>query len=386
MAVVTCPGCLERDGRIAALERRVAELEALVRDLAARLVHLREGGLHDRATRGGHRTMTEDHFLRHILDDPASAPATWLVLADWLEEQSDPRAELTRLLHDPGHRPGLGPDQRDARVRELETSGVRPCVPTLTNSIGMGLALVSAGTFLIGSPQDEEGRSEDEGPQHEVTITRPFLMGVYPVTQAEYRTVAGESPSHFSARGGGKSKVRGLKTAAFPVDSVSWDAAAAFCRKLSELPEEKRAGRVYRLPTEAEWEYSCRGGATSSTPFHFGASLCSAQANFHGEYPYSGADKGPYLGRTCDVGSYQPNAFGLYDLHGQVLEWCADWYGPYPEEGQADPAGPPAGDARVLRGGCWDDDAVYCRVAFRNDYRPAGRNGGIGFRVCFRLD
>ena len=113
---------------------------------------------------------------------------------------------------------------------------------------------------------------------------------------------------------------------------------------------------MYRLPTEAEWEYSCRAGATASTPFHFGTSLNSTQANFHGEYPYGGAAKGPSLGRACAVGSYPPNAWGLYDLHGNVWEWCADWFSPdfyrQPEAGQ-DPHGPPTGTRRVLRGGSW---------------------------------
>src|SRR5215470_16282585 len=147
--------------------------------------------------------MTEDDFLRHILEDPGSAAATWLVLADWLEERGDPRAELTRLLHDPRYCPDLGPGGRDAWVRGLLASGVRPCVPAVVNSIVMRLALVPAGTFRMGAPDDEEGRSADEGPRHEVTITRPFLLGVYPVTQQEYRKVAGKHPSYFSARGGG---------------------------------------------------------------------------------------------------------------------------------------------------------------------------------------
>src|SRR5262249_42061444 len=133
--------------------------------------------------------------------------------------------------------------------------------------------------------------------------------GACPVTQAEYQRVTGANPSYFSPKGGGKSQVKGLETATSPVDSVSWEDATAFCRKLSGLPGEKQAGRVYRLPTEAEWEYSCRGGATASTPFHCGSSLCPTQANFDGDYPCGGADKGPSLGRTCAVGSYAPNAW-----------------------------------------------------------------------------
>src|SRR5262249_48155658 len=139
-------------------------------------------------------------------------------------------------------------------------------------------------------------------------------------------------------------------------------------------------------PTEAEWEYGCRAGATDGAPFHVGWSLSSAQVNFHGDSPSGGAAKGRYLGRTCAVGSYPPNAFGLYDLHGNVWEWCHDWAGPYPEQPQADPTGPPSGDFRVLRGGSWDLPAEWCRAAFRNCYRPAYRYFRIGSRVCVRLD
>src|SRR5262249_21396649 len=141
-----------------------------------------------------------------------------------------------------------------------------------------------------------------------------------------------------------------------------------------------------RLPTEAEWEYSCRGGATASTPFHFGTSLSSAQANFDGRHPYGGAEEGPSLGRPCAVGSYPPNGFGLHDLHGNVWEWCHGGSGPYPANPQAAPTGPPSGDARVLRGGSWGDYAVYCRAAFRYYHGPAGRSYYFGFRVCVRLD
>ena len=135
----------------------------------------------------------------------------------------------------------------------------------ITNSIGMKLVLIPAGKFLMGSPKDEKERWPDEE-QHEVSITKPFYLGVYVVTQAEYEKVMGNNPSYFSAKGDGKDSVKDMDTGQFPVEAVSWDDAVAFCKKLSELPEEKKAGRVYRLPTEAEWEYACRAGTKTAFP------------------------------------------------------------------------------------------------------------------------
>ncbi len=170
----------------------------------------------------------------------------------------------------------------------------------ITNSIGMKLVLIPAGKFMMGSPKDEKDRGDDEE-QHEVSITKPFYLGVYLVTQAEYEKVMGNNPSWFSAKGDGKDKVKDIDTSLFPVEMVYWNNAIAFCKKLSELPEEKKAGRVYRLPTEAEWEYACRAG--TKTVFHYGDSLSSKQANFDGRFPYGQVEEGPHLGRTTKVGS-----------------------------------------------------------------------------------
>src|SRR5262249_17467269 len=157
----------------------------------------------------------------------------------------------------------------------------------VANLLGMKFVLVPAGTFVMGSPPDEAGRSADEGPQHEVTITRAFYLSIYPVTQAQYQRVLRTNPSHFCRSGRGKELVKDLDPQTLPVERVTWGNAVVFCRKLSEWPEEQRQGRKYRLPTEAEWEYACRGD--SIQPFHLGLSLSSTLANFDGNYPYGGA-------------------------------------------------------------------------------------------------
>src|SRR5262249_53330641 len=162
----------------------------------------------------------------------------------------------------------------------------------------------------------ERNREPDED-QHEVQITKSFYLGMYEVTQGEFEKVMGHNPSWFSRGGRFKDKVKNISARAlkrFPVDTVSWEGAQTFLKKLSALPAEVKAGRQYRLPTEAEWEYACRAGAPSYQPFHFGASLSSRQANFDGRIPYGRAPQGPYLARTCKVGSYRPNAWGLYDM------------------------------------------------------------------------
>ncbi len=296
-------------------------------------------------------------------------------------------------------RPQLMESSED--VITLIEKGQATLVKEITNSIGMKLRLIPAGTFTMGSPEDEKGRQDEEGPQHKVEITKPFYMGVYEVTQAEYEKVMGYNPSYFSRNGkekagakyffkpsGGKDRVRGLTTISFPVENVTWDEAVEFCKKLSELASEKQAGRVYRLPTEAEWEYACRGGAKKYQVFAFGNSLSSKQANFHGSFPYGGAENGKYLGRTCKVGSYQANGFGLYDMHGNVWEWGNDFYSDrtYTENKRTDPRGPKTGASRSLRGGSWLMHGHSCRSAHRDRVTLGTRNHDFGFRIICRPD
>lgn len=252
----------------------------------------------------------------------------------------------------------------------------------VVNSIGMKLIEIPAGEFEMGAPESEAESRADERPLHRIRISRPFFLGVHEVTQQEYKHVMGSNPSYFSREGEGRRKVEGIDTRAFPVENVSWEDGIAFCKKLSELPEEQKAGRVYRLPTEAEWQYACRAGTT--TAFHYGRALGAGDANINGNFPYGGAPRGVFLGRTAVVGSYRPNAFGLHDMHGNVAELTADWYGRsyFKDSPAIDPPGPEAGADRVVCGGSWGTDAARCRAAFRRSNAPSGKASYFGFRVA----
>jgi formylglycine-generating enzyme required for sulfatase activity/serine/threonine protein kinase len=233
----------------------------------------------------------------------------------------------------------------------------------VTNSIGMRLVRIPEGTVIMGSPVAEEGRRPDGEELREVTIATTFYLGVYPVTQAEYETVIGTNPSMFSAGGAGKDKVKGLDTRRFPVEMVSWEEAVKFCDALSARADEKAAGRQYRLPAEAEWEYACRAG--TKTRFHSGDAEEALKSV--GWYRDNSG------GRTHAVGGKKTNRFGLYDMHGNVYQWCSDLY----VKGRTEKSD----DRRVLRGGSWNITASACRSAFRLRFAPTGRNSITGFRV-----
>jgi formylglycine-generating enzyme required for sulfatase activity len=268
------------------------------------------------------------------------------------------------------------PELRNARGM-MQLVEVLP--PSVVNSIGMLMKLIPADQFQMGSPKGEAGRDDDEM-LHQVRILKPFYMGVYEVTQEEYELVMDTKPSSFSPSGRHRDQVKDLDTRHFPVENVSWMDAVEFCRRLSLRPEEQAARRSYRLPTEAEWEYACRAGTT--TPFHFGTQLSGREANCHGDYPYGGnQNRGPFLRRTTRVGSYAPNRFGLYDMHGNVWEWCQDWYGPYDVSKVLDPTGAASAFDRVVRGGSWINPAAGCRSALRSKVAPASRDDGLGFRA-----
>jgi formylglycine-generating enzyme len=252
-----------------------------------------------------------------------------------------------------------------APVRK-QRAEMEPPPKNFTNSIGMKFVWIPPGTFLMGSPKDEIGREDDEA-QHKVTLTKGFCMGAHLVTQEQWQSVMGSNPSHF----------KGEKD--LPVEQVSWEDCQEFIKKLRE-----RDKKPYRLPTEAEWEYACRAGTT--TPFYFGATISTDQANYDGNHIYGNGKKGMCRQKTTPVGIFPANAWGLYDTHGNLWEWCQDWFGDYPQNDVDDPQGPDAGQYRVLRGGSWYDTPGYCRSAFSYRNEPGNRNFNCGLRVCFCLD
>jgi len=246
----------------------------------------------------------------------------------------------------------------------------------ITNSIGMKLVLIPKGTFQMGSPPSEDGSQNDER-QHKVMLTRDYYLGAFEVTQDQYLKVMGRNPSYFQGDEVAERHpqtyrvVKEVDSSNHPVEQVSWEDAVEFCKKLSDFPEEKKAGRVYRLPTEAEWEYACRAG--SKTAYSFGESSQSL-----GDYAWFRVNNK----QTHPVGEKKANAWGLYDMHGNVWEWCSDWYGEYPKGAVSDPTGPREGSDRVYRGGGWDDEAAICRSTFRDWDDPSFRDCLNGFRVA----
>jgi len=241
----------------------------------------------------------------------------------------------------------------------------------LGNNVTMKLALIPAGKFLMGSPEGEVGRKKDEGPQREVTISKPFYMGIYEITQEQWKAVMGTEPWK-----GREPYTKEGRTNA--VSFISWNDASEFCRKLSQ-----KTGKTVRLPTEAEWEYACRAG--SKTRFYYGDDPDYAKL---GDYAW--CHKNAYgIGENYAhaVGQKKPNDWGLYDMHGNDWEWCADWYADsYAGAGNTDPTGPASGTSRVLRGGSFSSGAHYrrgrvCRCALRSFYAPEYKWSYYGFRV-----
>jgi formylglycine-generating enzyme required for sulfatase activity len=255
---------------------------------------------------------------------------------------------------------GVAPDRRP--------TGDRTPPKHFTNSIGMEFVWIPPGNFLMGSPKEEMGR----GPlavtpetQHKVTLTKGFYMGVHLVTQEQWQAIMGKNPSYF----------KGQKN--LPVEQVSWGDCQDFSKKA-----RSKDGKPYRLPTEAEWEYACRAGTT--TAYHFGQTISTSQAN------YDGSRTGGLLSvnrkKTTPVGMFPANAWGLHDMHGNVWEWCQDWFGDYPQSHVTDPQQPEMGQYRVLRGGSWFHEADTCRSACRGWGDSNARESNFGVRLCFSAD
>lgn len=256
---------------------------------------------------------------------------------------------------------GLAPGSQaaqDSQKHAVQQLGLPLEVRTLQT--GIVLRLIPAGTFTMGSPGGKAGRDSDEGPQHQVTLTKGFYCGKFEVTQGQWQAVMGNSPSYSASSGPDA-----------PVENVSWDDCQTFLTKLCQ--KEGVARGTYRLLTEAQWEYACRAG--SQGVYCFGDS-----ASGLGEYAWYRN----IMGSTHPVGQKRPNAFGLYDMHGNVWEWCQDWYdsGYYSGSPASDPLGPGSGDGRVNRGGSWYADAVGCRSAGRNRNSPGLRDDNLGLRLA----
>ena len=284
-----------------------------------------------------------EHFVKEarMCDDCAAKDAASLAETRRRQDEAERarREEAERLRR----------QEEEARkaaepARELELDCGR--------GVKMKQVLIPAGSFMMGSPDSDPDASNEEKPHHKVTITKPFYMGIYPVTQDQYQAVMGSNPSNF-------------KGGANPVEQVNWHDAVAFCEKLSA----KTGINIY-LPTEAQWEYACRAGST-------GIFSGTGRVDQMGWY---GGNSG---GKTHPVGQKRPNAWGLYDMHGNVWEWCADWYGEdyYANASDDDPQGPSSGTNRVLRGGSWSSYPRSCRSADRAGFDPSIRYDGIGFRV-----
>jgi formylglycine-generating enzyme required for sulfatase activity/uncharacterized caspase-like protein len=293
---------------------------------------------------------------------------------------------------------------------------------SVKNSLGMPLVLLPRSTYIKGSPKSEYKRREDEA-FRSVILQRRVLMGIHEVTQAEYQAVMGSNPSHYSPEGSGAHEIGELRTGRFPVEQVSWKDAVQFCEKLSALPSEVSASRVYRLPTESEWEYACRAGGMEA--FSTGQVIDGSQANIRSDEPYWYATRSPSIGRTQTVERFPSNLFGLCDMHGNVAEWCQDYYDQRPSglysiptgksiveddpvaileqlhellntpvsaqfsaqdkfsmwEAARDPQGPRSGMQRVIRGGSFLSDVAQCRSAARKSQAPGYTHKALGFRV-----
>ena len=285
----------------------------------------------------------EDEKTTKVVEDDTATSAP--------EPSREPSPAPAPAPETPRPKPRTPPKKVSSAPVNLSTSAVEG-KPFAIADLSLEMLWVKPGTFEMGF---------SDKTRHTVTLTQGFYLGKHEVTQTQWQSVMGSNPSRY-------------KGADRPVERVSWTEVTAFCDKLTEL--ERKAGRLpagmsYQLPTEAQWEYACRAG--TKTAFSFGDSLTSEQANISG---------GP--GETVVVGKYPGNSWGFHDMHGNVFEWCADWYGAYPTGAVSDPVGPAAGSLRVFRGGSWFATAFPARSAYRIRNVPAGSNNSLGFRLSLR--
>jgi formylglycine-generating enzyme required for sulfatase activity len=327
------------------------------------------------------------------LGSTAAIEAVAQQLQGWFEQvpQHEGREVAAPIFGEAGDFP-IASDSPPTGEDSCAASGNSPLAGDAgASSQALTMLLIPAGSFLMGSPWEESGCFDDEGPQHEVTLAE-FLLARTPITQAQWRVVAGWRPlegeppwqrelKEDPLGSDGDSGFRGDNR---PVVNVSWHDAMEFCRRL-----RRRTGKSYTLPSEAQWEYACRAGRT--TPFHFGATISPQLANYDATTSHAVGPTGEYRKHTTDVASFPANAWGLHDMHGNVLEWCLDhWHSNYAEGEEEAPTDGSAwmmkpaeeNEPRLLRGGSWSGDPGLCRSACRYTFLPGGANYYIGFRVC----
>jgi uncharacterized protein (TIGR02996 family) len=309
--------------------------------------------------------MTPVEALQHALQLAPEDDTAWLALADCLAERGEEgRSELVRLQLSLRQKPDA-PEAAawEERLRQLWSEGAESCQPVMAGPHGMRFVLVPPGSFWMGATPGEEWMDDDETPRRIVRLTRGFWLGTHPVTQSQWRAVMGDEPH----RNRGEQR---------PAEMVSHDDAVEFCSRLTN-----QLGRVVRLPTEAEWEYAARAGTT--TPYCSGTGVEALR--LVGWCSYSG--KWDSSGGPRKVGSLRPNSWGLYDMHGNVWEWCQDRYAEdaYRTGPSDDPTGPPSGQDVVVRGGSWRGGPWFCRSAERRAESPETRAMNIGFRVVVEV-
>lgn len=239
-------------------------------------------------------------------------------------------------------------------------------IVTLPDGVTLEMIYCPPGKFMMGSQPGEDGRSDNEI-LHLVSLSKGFWLGKHPITQRQWKSVMGSNPSCFSGND------------LLPVDNISWDMCMQFIERVTPITQRDIGGKA-RFPTEAEWEYACRAGA--NTAYSWGNSLNGDMANCDGNYPCGTKAKGPYLQTTSTVGRYGSNCWGFCDMHGNVLEWCQDWYDSYPPRPVIDPVGSVSGASRILRGGCWSNSARYCRSAARYSFHPGRCSSHYGLRLA----
>jgi formylglycine-generating enzyme required for sulfatase activity len=308
--------------------------------------------------------------LFEVLEKEKNLDIKWLAY-QIIEKQSNSATQIRLKNYFPCYEFESVTVNRRGEIIQRTPGKTRYFQEDLGNNMYLDMTYIPGGAFLMGAPKSEERSNDCERPQHQVTIP-PFWMGKYAVTQEQWQAIMGNNPSHF-------------KGAKRPVEQVSWNDCQHFCQKLSQ-----RVGKAYGLSSEAEWEYGCRAGTT--TPFHCGETITTGLANYNGNYTYAEAGKGIYRRETVEVGQFPPNAFGLYEMQGNVLEWCGDvWHDSYADKPKnlqqnSHPAWSYHNTTMyLLRGYSWGNDSWSCRSAARGGNPAAAWDYRIGFRLVLSI-